>query len=96
MMISYDFSIDEWGNETETFEYEVERKDIEKQLQILVKEDYDDVDIDDFIERHFEELCNDYEEEIKNHFYDEAYEEYKEEKEFQKDPNKFYGVSRND
>lgn len=35
-----------------------------------------------------------YEDDLTNDYYDEAYEQYKEDKKFDKDPEDFYGVSR--
>ena len=98
--LDYEFPLDEEGFNTDSFEYEPDRGDVEEALKEVVKNDYDvpagDDELEDFIEMNYEQLFNEYKDYLKNHFEDLAKEEYEDHKAYQKNPDAYYGVSRND
>lgn len=82
--------------DTESFEYEPSNKEIEDALKDIVGDDYDVDNLEDFIEANFDELCDEYEDYLKDHFEDAALEEYKDSVDYRRNPDAYYGVSRND
>ena len=86
---------------TESYEYEVERSDVIEALKELVQNDYTvpkeyKEDIEPFIETHFDQLVEDYDDYLKDHFEHEARQQYEYDVELSKNPDAYYGVSRND
>ena len=85
--------------DTDTFEYEPDRREVEQLLKPIVAHDYDIHDEEDqeaFIEQHYDQLLEENEDELRSHFEDEAREEYEDQKALDKDPYSYYGVSRNE
>ena len=95
------YSDDERGEvyDTDTFEYEPDRREVEKLLKLIVAHDYDIEDKENqevFIEQHYDQLFEENEEYLKTHFEDGAREDYEEQKALDKDSYSYYGVSRKD
>ena len=90
--------------ETESFEYEAERTDVVEALKKVVPHDYTvpkenkdtEEDLEDFIDAHYDQLIDDYEDYLEDYFKTEAREAYEDQKAYTKNPNAYYGVSRND
>lgn len=79
----------------EDFAYEIDSFDTKEKLEELVQRDYDiDVcELTDYIWDNFQTLCKDYEDVLKEHFYDDAREQYEESI---TDVYELHGVSRKD
>lgn len=105
MLINYVFdgNDDEYGND---FEYEVDYIDVRDALRHIIKKEFQikkddeavlklldfiikELDADDALEAYFEDDLRDY-------FYDDAYEAYSDACEYEKDPLGYFGMSQRD
>lgn len=86
-MITYQFDED-------VFYYDVESQKLTDKLVELYKEDcaVEPNDIEEEVLENFDMLFKQFEDELKDAFYDEAYEEYKDMLEYQKNPSRYFGV----
>jgi hypothetical protein len=105
MIINYSFGGDEY-EVGDDFEYEVDYTDVRDALRHIIKKEFQikqedektlklldfiikDLDVDDALEAYFEDDLRDY-------FYDEAYEAYSDACEYEKDPLGYFGMSQRD
>jgi hypothetical protein len=105
MIINYSFGGDEY-EVGDDFEYEVDYIDVQDALRHIIKKEFKikkedekalklldfiikDLDVDDALEAYFEDDLRDY-------FYDEAYEAYCDACEYEKDPLGYFGMSQRD
>lgn len=83
--------------DTDTFDYEPSYSEVVEALEDVVKHDYGNQGcIEDFVEANFDQLCDEYEDYLKDYFEDQAREEYEDSQLLSKNPDAYYGVSRND
>ncbi len=94
--LDYYFSLSEYGDE-EQFVYELSNEEVEEFFtNVLSPIEYDCKTVEEALERHQDEIVNEYDEALKDYFETEAYDAYREQKHLERDPDSFYGVSRKD
>lgn len=92
MTITYYF-----GNDDSEFEYEADYSEVLDIVYKSLKADgYDIDDEDEVTEELIEEYIDYCMDEIKEHFHDEAYEEWEDAESYRKDPLGYYGFSNSD
>ena len=94
--LNYYFPLSKYGDE-ELFVYEVSNEKVEDFFtHVLSPIEYDCKTVEEALERHQDEILDEYDEALKDYFEAEAYDAYREQKHFERDPDSFHGVSRKD
>lgn len=98
-VLNYTFEVSSDGLKYKEFEYEVSTYDAMQVLKEELKKDYPEMDeaqLEYVLDSDFDTYFEQYEEPLKDHFYESAYDDFKEQELFEKDKYAFYGVSRKD